>query len=683
MPMFSSMNTRRGLLASCFAASISTGRPAGAKPISRLSLCSPNGRIEVLVDLYADAGLAYSVAFDGKPLIVPSPLGLRLCEGRVLSHGLRISSVAKDSVDRHYTLIVGKVRRARDRCNQFRLELEETRPARDRHKFQLTFRAYDDGVAFRYRLRRRHRREALLIEDELTCFNFADDHGCWGLSLARFDTGHEGEFRFMRATTIGEGDLLDVPLVCGTEAAVFAIAEADLNDYAGMYLRGRGKPAPGVQIRLSPRLDDPTVAVHGRPGSDLLSPWRVLMIADRPGDLICSTIMTSLNPPSRIKDPRWIQPGKYAWDWWSGGVVTGVEPPGMNDAVIEDFIDFAAETGLQYMLIDAGWYVGDVTRCIPAIHLPALVDYGRRRNIGLFVWVHWKALDAQMDEALALYQHLGLKGIKVDFMDRNDQEMVAFYHRLLVKAARHRLLVDLHGAYPPTGLSRTYPNLLTQEGVLGAEYNKWGARVTATHNVTLPFTRMLLGPMDYTPGGFRHVDPRDFVARNELPLVQTTRGHALAMYVVYDSPLVSLADTPDAYRGQAGMDFLRAVPTSWDETRVLAGDIAEFVVIARRSKGGWFVGAMTNEAARTVKVPLDFLGSGQFIARIYADGDTPSALAITERTVDRRDTIEMRLAPSGGGAIELSRRIQGSALKPARAFAPGPQQRPSLCNPKL
>jgi alpha-glucosidase len=628
----------------------------------RLSLRSPNGRIEVLIELDADGGLTYSVAFDRKPLIVPSPLGLRLSEGRVLLHRLSIASVAEGSVDRHYTLIVGKVRRARDHYNQLRMNLEEARPARDRHKFQLTFRAYDDGVAFRYRLRPRHRGEALLIEDELTCFDFPDDLRCWGLNLGKFDTGHEGEFRYMRAATIGEGDLLDVPLVCRTEAAVFAIAEADLKDYAGMYLRGRGKQAPGVQIRLSPRLDDPTIAVRGRPGSDLLSPWRVLMIADRPGDLICSTLMTGLNPPSRIKDTRWIQPGKYAWDWWSGGVVSGVEPAGMNDDVIRRFIDFAAETGLQYMLIDAGWYVsaddgestGDVTVSIPAIDLPALVDHARRRNIGLFVWVHWKALDAQMDEALALYRRLGLKGIKIDFMDRNDQEMVAFYHRLLAKAARHRLLVDLHGAYPPTGLSRTYPNLLTQEGVLGAEYNKWSARVTATHNVTLPFTRMLLGPMDYTPGGFRHVDPRDFVARNELPLVQTTRGHALAMYVVYESPLVSLADTPDAYSGQPGVDFLRTVPTSWDETRFLAGDIAEFIVIARRSRGAWFVGAMTNEAARTVAVPLDFLGTGQFIARIYADGGAPSALAITEGTVDRSGTIELRLAPTGGGAIEFS-----------------------------
>jgi alpha-glucosidase len=313
------------------------------------------------------------------------------------------------------------------------------------------------------------------------------------------------------------------------------------------------------------------------------------------------------------------------------------------------------------MLIDAGWYVaadgkleaGDVTRSIPGVDLPTLVEYANGRGIGLFVWVHWKALDARMDAALPLYQQLGLRGIKVDFMDRDDQDMVAFYHRLLASAARHRLMVDLHGAYPPTGLSRTWPNLLTQEGVMGAEYNKWSARVTATHNVTLPFTRMLLGPMDYTPGGFRNVAPQDFVARHRLPLVQTTRGQALAMYVVYDSPFQAVADSPDAYQGEAGAAFLRAVPATWDETRFIAGEIGSFVVTARRRASVWFVGAMTNETGRSVTIPLAFLGSGRFAATIYADGGSPTAVVIAERDVARAEAIVLWMAPSGGGAIAL------------------------------
>jgi alpha-glucosidase len=651
----SRMNTRRALLALGMAMTIVPAHPAAADRVSRLVLRSPNGRVEVVLALDDGGRPTYCVSFDGRPLIVPSPLGLRLTGSGALSQGLSIASVTESTVDRHYTLLAGKTRTARDHCNQLSVDLEEVWSGRHRRRLRLTFRAYDDGVAFRYRIHPRHGREVIRIEDELTRFDFPDDYGCWALNLGTFTTGHEGEFRHLRASAIGEADLLDVPLVCRTGAAVFAIAEADLKDYAGLYLRGHGEAA-GVQARLSPRLDDPTVAVRGRPGSDLQSPWRVLMIADHPGELIGSTLITSLNPAPRVKDTEWIKPGKYAWNWWSGAL-------GVTDAAIRHFIDFAAEAGLQYMLIDAGWYVSapgdeggptaDITRSLPDLHLPALVEYAGRRSIGLLVWLHWQALDRQMDRALALYRRLGIKGIKVDFMDRNDQDMVAFYHRLLATALRHRLLVDLHGAYPPTGLQRTYPNLLTQEAVMGAEYNKWSARVTATHNVTLPFTRMVLGPMDYTPGGFRNVTPHDFVARDTLPLVQTTRGHALAMYVVYDSPLVSLADAPDAYKDQAGMDFLSAVPATWDETRFIAGDIGRFIVTARRNGSDWFVGAMTNEAERTVQVPLDFLGNDQFSATIYADGDTPTAIAISQRAVGPRDTIELRLASGGGGTIAI------------------------------
>lgn len=636
------------------------------KPVSRLGLRSPNGRIQAVIRAAPKGPLTFSVSFNRKLVILPSPLGLRLGNGRTLSQGLRITHIVESRIDRHYALIVGKTHNARDHYNQLSLELEETHPHR---RLQLIFRAYDDGVAFRYRVRLQNRREIIRVQDELTRFCFAEDHTCWGLNLGAFDTGHEGEFRPMPVSAIGECDLLDIPLVCQADGAAFAIAEADLKDYAGLYLRGCGDGTPSVKVKLSPRLDDPTIAVHGHPGSDVLSPWRVLMIADHPGNLIESTLITSLNPPKQIADTSWIKPGKYAWDWWSGGVASGTEPGGMTNPTITRFIDFAAEFGLPYMMIDAGWYVApngdvaaptaDVTRSIPEIDLPKLVAYARQRNVGLFVWAHWKPLDAQMDAALALYQRLGLKGIKVDFMDRNDQEMVAFYHRLLAKAAEHRLLVDLHGAYPPTGLSRTWPNLLTQEGVMAAEYNKWSARITASHNVTLPFTRMLLGPMDYTPGGFRNVTPDDFVARDTLPLVQTTRGHGLAMYVVFDSPLVSLADTPCAYAGAPGADFLRAVPTTWDSTRCLAGQIGQFVVIARRSGSDWFVGAMTNEAARTLQVPLDFLGVGRFTARTYADGDTPTALTVTDRSVGRDDQIELRLASGGGGVIEI--RLLGSA----------------------
>jgi alpha-glucosidase len=317
------------------------------------------------------------------------------------------------------------------------------------------------------------------------------------------------------------------------------------------------------------------------------------------------------------------------------------------------------------MLIDDGWYVGsgqaptvlpgtDVTRAIPAINIQDLVAYGRDKGVGIMVWVHWKALDAQMDEALAAYEAWGVKGIKVDFMDRDDQQIVDFYHRLLTKAGQHRLMVDLHGAYRPTGLTRTYPHFVTQEGVMGAEYNKWSRRVTATHNVTLPFTRMLLGPMDYTPGGFKNVRPDAFKNQFVLPTVQTTRGQALAMYVVYDSPLSMVSDSPIVYAASpAGLDFVSAVPTTWDETRVLSGEIGQSIVIARRKGAEWWVGAMTNEAGRTVKVSLAFLGAGRFQAEIREDGAEPTTLKTRTQTVGAKQTLTLTLAPSGGGVVRL------------------------------
>ena len=287
--------------------------------------------------------------------------------------------------------------------------------------------------------------------------------------------------------------------------------------------------------------------------------------------------------------------------------------------------------------------------------MPALVDYAAKKNVGLWLWVQWSLLDRQMDAALAQYEKWGIKGIKVDFMDRNDQQMVDYYHKLMKKAAEHELMVDMHGAYPPAGLNRTYPNYLTQEGIMGAEYNKWSRRVTATHNVSLAFTRMLLGPVDYTPGGFRNKTPATFEAINSPPQVQTTRGHGLGMFVVYESPFQMVSDSPDAYENAAGFDFVKAVPTVWDETRFLAGDIGEFVAVARRKGRDWYVGVMGNEQPREVALALGFLGDGKFRAKIYEDGATLTALAESTREVSSKDTVTLKLAPSGGAALRIAR----------------------------
>lgn len=629
-------------------------------------LRSPDGAIDVTIGQDpATKGPTYAIAFHGRPVIGVSPLGLAFESYKKLGPDTAVTGAAQASVDTRYRLIAGKTSAARDHYNELTLGLTES--GGTHRRLDIVFRAYDDGVAFRYRLPVQPGFTDLRLAGELTEFAFSADYRCWGLNLGRFDTSHEGEYDPVQASQVRPHNLFEMPVTCrtGTGDTSFAITDADLHDYAGAYLTGRETGALGFATRLTPRLDDPAIAVKADVRTaGLTTPWRVVMLGDTPGKLIESTILTSLNPAPK-GDFSWVKPGKTAWDWWNGPTLKAMPGgAGMNDATIKAYIDFAATNRLPYMLIDEGWYVhsgggpvvypgADILSVVPTIDLPGLVRYAADRKVGLWLWANWRVLDAKMDAAFDRYAAMGIKGFKVDFMDRSDQQIVDFYQRIFKASADRHLMLDLHGAYHPTGATRTWPQFLTQEGVLGAEYNKWTRRITARHNVTLPFTRGLAGPYDYTPGGFRNATPATFRIEPQTPMVQTTRGQALAMYVVFDSPFMGVSDSPDNYAGAAGFDFLRAVPASWDETRVVSGAIGERIVTARRSGKDWYVGAMTDETPRTLDVPLDFLGNGRFTATIWQDGATPTEVVATTRIVTARDMISLTLAGSGGGAIRL------------------------------
>lgn len=625
---------------------------------AQTAIASPNGRVEIRFAV--DGGRAlYELSFDRQPVIAPSQLGLEMRGGSITE--LRLLSETPGSVDRRYRLVAGKTSDVRDHYNEVVLALQET-GSRAR-RINVVIRAYDDGAAFRYVLPPQPSVTDVEVWGERTQFNFAADPQCWGYNVGRYGGNHEGEFDPAPASSLRPHNLFDMPLVCQDDHFAFAIAEADLENYAGMYLSGRDDGVIGVAARLSPRLDDPGIAVRAHmTESGIETPWRVIMLAPRVGDLIESNLIANLSPDPTF-DASWVRPGRAAWDWWSGSQAD-VPEPGMNTATMRAYIDFAAENGFEYVLIDDGWFHGanawtpapdaDITRPIPEIDMPALISHARARNVRLWLWVHWRLMDARMEEALATYQRWGVAGVKVDYMDRDDQEMVDFYHRLLRSAAEHRLLVNLHGAFPPRGLARTYPNFLSQEGVLGAEYNKWSRRITSRHNVMLAYTRLLIGPMDYTPGGMRNVTPETFTPRFINPEVMTTRAHGLAMYVVYESPFVTVADSPGAYDGQPGLDFLRAVPASWDETRFVAGEVGEYVAVARRRGREWFVGVMNSETAREIALPLDFLGAGRRRAEIWADGDTPTAVDKSEiRLTGGAAPLPLQLAAHGGAVIRI------------------------------
>jgi len=648
-----------GLIWACSAA-LAQGQGQGQ---AQLELRSPNGRNAVAVAIDGEKRVTYSVLRDRQVILAPSAVMMELDSDRI-GYGLQISGAERREVDQSYPIVARKAAHGRDHFRELIVHLSET--GEDARRMDLVVRAYDDGVAFRTVLPLQPRTEAALVRDEHTEFRFPQAYPCWGLNIGSFGRSHEGEFDPIDTTRTREHNLFDVPFLCQAGGTAFLLAEADLTDFAGLYFTGLGDGGLGLRAKLSPSLDDPRVAVRSLVGSPIETPWRVVMLADHAGELLESTLLTDLAEPSRIADTSWIEPGLSVWDWWSGPSLASVPQAGTNTATAKAFIDFAAANGFEYTLVDEGWYAGaggagvvrpgaDVTRPSDRFDLAEVVRYGREKGVGVWLWANWRALDARMEEALAFYARSGVVGIKVDFMDRDDQWMVGWYTRLLGAAARHRLMVNLHGAFAPRGLTRTYPNYMTQEGVLGAEYNKWSRRITADHNVMLAYTRGVLGPMDYTPGGFRNVAPEAFEIRNTLPMVQTTRAHGLAMYVVYLSPVGMVADSPDTYAANpAGLDFIRAVPTSWDETRFLAGELGAWIAIARRKGREWYVGAMNGAEGRTVELPLSDLGSGPMTVRRWTDGARPDAVVSGSDELDRRRPLRLRLAPAGGTALILS-----------------------------
>jgi len=444
-----------------------------------------------------------------------------------------------------------------------------------------------------------------------------------------------------------------------------AVTEADIENYAGMYLR-KGEARNGLRAELSPRIDNKTIAVET--DAPVTTPWRVLMIGDEPGRLVESNIVLNLNPPSKIADTSWIKAGKSAWDWWSGEAAPSVSfKTGMNTATMKHYIDFASASRFPYMLIDAGWAlanrksptdyaaVADITKIDPQIDMPELLRYAKEKNVRIWLWSHWSSVDKYMEQAFPLFEQWGIAGVKIDFMDRDDQQMTAWYRHVAELAAQHHLMIDFHGAFKPDGLRRTWPNVVTREGVMGKEYLKWSGRTTPVHNATLPFTRMLAGPLDYTPGAFGNVTRAEFEARDKEPMAPNTRAHELALYVVLESPLMMVSDFPEHYAGQHDFEFIKQVPVTWDEVRVLGGRPMENITVARRSGKDWYVGSITNWDARTVKVPLSFLGEGKYTAEIYADaadaGTHATHTEFTKQAVDRGTVLDVKMAPGGGNAV--------------------------------
>jgi alpha-glucosidase len=624
---------------------------------------SSDGANTIAVDIIPGGrGLTFAVLRSGRTLIEASPLRMGLAGKGRLDDGVRIRNRGEGRIDQSFALPWGKCSRVSNICSETRLRLE----SRSGILWDLELRAYNDGVAFRYGLPEQKALPEFVLEDESTEFRLSGDPIVLFTTAANFTTSHENLYQRKPLSAVPENTLIDLPLlVVWPNGPAAALTEAGLRNFAGMYLRRPAESNSAVlRAVLSPHPSRPGALVVGQ--TPHWSPWRVVLLGDEPGRHLESNILLCLNDPPE-GDFSWLQPGKTTWHWWNGTAEEGLPfSCGMNFETHRYYIDFCARNGIAYHAVvadDRPWYQQslvdfspgpdtDILTPRPELELPKILEYAKQKGVGIRLWVHWKPLDERLEETLARYEEWGIRGLMVDFLDRDDQEMVEYCERVLKAAARHKIHIQFHGSYRPSGEQRTFPNLFNREGVLNLEYLKWTARCTPQHNVDVAYTRALAGPTDYHLGGFRSASPGQFVPRSANPHVLGSRCHHLALYVIYENPMPMVSDSPSVYEGQTGFEFLKEVPTTWDETRFLDGQAAEFVVLARRKDKTWYFGGITNGTGRELSVPLDILGPGEFEAEVFVDGslseDEPNDIRKESGIVEGGSKLTVKLAPGGG-----------------------------------
>lgn len=647
------------------AAAVSALPAAGAPEARPVSVRSPDGHLQL--DVSAKSGkVQFQVSRAGKPVIAASSLGVQLKDGTRLGRDTEVVDIKTTTIDGSFEQFPGKRRHVVDRAREATLTLRERG---GKHlEWRLVIRAYDDGVALRYLFHEQPDWKILELTADLTEFNVAPTAVATALPLSGYTTSHENHYLRGPLDRIPAADLLGLPLLLEIPGAGWAaILEANLTDYAGLYLARDAAAGGKLVARLSPRPDEPGIAVRAKLPHQ--SPWRLILVSDDLRQLLESDTVLKLNAPSVIKDTSWIKPGKTTFPWWNDFHETNVPfQMGLNTATARHYIDFCAQYGIPYHSLDGvndtAWYGGPIapyagagiTQGIEGLDLAEVIDYARSKGVRLRFWMHWQAAQKNMAQAFPLYRAWGIEGVMIDFMDRDDQEMVNFQRELLQLAADNHLTVTFHGVAAPTGLERTFPNLLNSEAVRNWEYDKWDAEgVSPEHDVTVPMTRMLAGPLDYHQGTLRGV-PRDkFTPRVAAPVVIGTPVRMLASYVVLQNHLPMMADYPTAYRRHPLTSQMIGIPDTWDDTRALSAIVGQEVVIARHHGDHWWLGAMTGSHARKVKTPLSFLPEGLFLAEIYQD-DPGNAQGFRqqERKVTGKDVLELQLAAAGGALVKLT-----------------------------
>jgi alpha-glucosidase len=629
----------------------------------RYQVSSPDGSIRIHIILTDQ--VYYGLEVDGNEVIEPSPVSMTTSQG-TLGHNPVVAKSEKESANRLIPTVWGIRKEVKDMYNQLRLDFQGG--------YSLLFRAYDEGIAYRFIT---NLKGELIVYDEMVQYRFNDNHSMVNHVVDSYTTSYEKFYTRQKITGFGPENLISLPSIVDAGIVKLAIMEADLFEYPGMYIskhsahswnRFSGKFAkyPLKEELGGTRLFNKVVTGRAdyiaRTTGKREFPWRVVGIAREDRELLDSDLVYKLARPAMI-DTDWIRPGKVAWDWWNALNLEGVDfETGVNTESYKYFIDFAAENGISYVILDEWWSDQfDVFLPNPDVDMEYLTSYAKEKGVGLILWAVWHTIDRQKEEAFQMLRDWGIAGVKVDFIDRDDQLAVEFYERFAREAARYNLLVDYHGCSKPTGLHRTYPNLINYEAVRGNEYNKFSQQpVTPGHNLDIAFIRMLAGPMDYTPGAMENVVEGDFLTSFENPMSYGTRCQQLAMVVMYFSPLQMLCDAPTQYEKYPDiLGFLSEVPTTWDETVALDGKLGEYGIIARRKGDDWYIGGMTDWNERIFRIDLASFAEGRYRAEIFRDGINAHRQAedyIHEtREVSGSETLEINMKPGGGFVVVLKK----------------------------
>ena len=638
----------------------------------QFKLQSPDQKNTVTIN--ANEHLSFSVKHINTTVLAESPIAMTLADGTVLGEYPLVTTAQNHNADEVVKAPFYKRSEIRDHYNELILTFKGN--------YQVFFRAYNEGVAYRFVT---DFPQQLIIASETADFNFDQDYtvmvpyvnarkGEGDFIDQQFFTSFENTYTTTAVSQMDPERLVFLPtLVDYPDGLKAVITEADLEDFPGLLLRnadGRrgfsaihaGYPKTenqgghnNLQYVVKKR-ENYIAKVNGQRSY----PWRCIIISENDKDLADSDMVYLLASPSRVDDISWIRPGKVAWDWWNAWNIYGVDfEAGVNTETYKYYIDFASKYGIEYVILDEGWAVNkkaDLFQVVPEIDLPELVAYGKERNVGLVLWAGYAAIDNDMERVCKHYSQMGIKGFKVDFMDRDDQKVVDFYYRMAAMAAKYHLFVDFHGAYKPTGLSRTYPNVLNYEGVYGLEQAKWDNESDlVTNEVTIPFIRMVAGPLDYTQGAMRNANKYNFAAVYTEPMSQGTRCRQLAEYVIFESPFGMLCDNPSNYlKEDECTQFIASVPTTWDQTVVLDGKVGEYLVTARRKGNLWYIGAITNWNELDLVVDISMLNGGTQRAHIFRDGANANRVAqdyVSEDIDVYANKLMIHLAKGGGAVI--------------------------------